>query len=612
MAGESILIVDDNPVNQKLARVVLQRQGYVVLTASDGNEALSILRTFKPKLILMDVRLPGIDGLELTRRIKANPETQGILVVALTASATKDDEDSVRSAGCDGYITKPFEIQKLVWQIREYLDAPKCILVVEDDPVEKNILCGAFERAGFTTMTATDGADAIAKARLSRPALIVSDVFMPGVDGFTLCRAARNDIRLATVPIMLRTAASIEEADESMARTMGASTLVSKNQGSKALLDSVNAALEWKAPVLEPGMDRDIAGIAREFLIEGSQRSLQLCDDLKTGIDIPAAKQLMHRWAGTGGSLGFPEISQAAFAIDSLLELSPSNIDIVEAHFKALPKLFSSALKHSPAPIPVPAEIIEVLSGRNFALAGFEISETSRMQALIERAGATCENPDRAFDITIVKATDDIDVRPYAASAILIVGDRRPGSEEQLERQSHPHDFLNESYTDEEILVRCCQLILRSGIAVTAMPHLSAIAPVTHVRVDGGAVSARVLIADDDPTVTALVSHTLSGFNMEHLATADGADVLRASVEFKPDVIVMDVNMPNVGGFDALTLLKSDDRTKHIPVVLLTARQQEADIMKGFGLGAADYIAKPFNPMELVARIKRLVPAGIP
>ena len=119
--------------------------------------------------------------------------------------------------------------------------------------------------------------------------------------------------------------------------------------------------------------------------------------------------------------------------------------------------------------------------------------------------------------------------------------------------------------------------------------------------------AARVLIADDDPTVTALVSHTVSGFNMEYLATPDGGDVLRLAAEFKPDVIVMDVNMPNVGGFDALSSLKSDDRTRHIPVVLLTARQQEADIMKGFGLGADDYIVKPFSPMELVARIKRLI-----
>ena len=123
MAHESILIIDDSPLNLKLARVLLQSEGYVIRTAGEGNEALSILKTFKPQLVLMDIQLPGIDGLEVTRRIKANPETQGIVVVALTASAMKGDEEKALSAGCDGYITKPFENPKLLSCIREYLDA---------------------------------------------------------------------------------------------------------------------------------------------------------------------------------------------------------------------------------------------------------------------------------------------------------------------------------------------------------------------------------------------------------------------------------------------------------------------------------------------------------
>jgi CheY-like chemotaxis protein len=252
---------------------------------------------------------------------------------------------------------------------------------------------------------------------------------------------------------------------------------------------------------------------------------------------------------------------------------------------------------------------------------------------LFERAGATCENFERPFDITILKVTGEVDISPYAGSALLIVGQQEPAIEAQLEGQSHPHDFLLEPYTDEEILVRCCQLILRSGIVerseckpdakregdnarhqARARPsrNESALPPrrvtrATPPKLEAQLSPARVLIADDDPTVTALVSHTLLGFNMEYRTTSDGGDVVRLAAEFKPGVIVLDVNMPNVSGFDVLASLKSDDQTKHIPVVLLTARQQEADIMKGFSLGADDYILKPFNPMELVARIKRLI-----
>ena len=123
MAHESILIIDDSPLTLKMVRFLLQSQGYVIQTASGGSEALSILHTFKPKLVLMDMQMPGIDGLETTRRIKANPDTQGIVVVALTASAMKSDGEKALSAGCDGYVTKPFENEKLLALIRKYLDA---------------------------------------------------------------------------------------------------------------------------------------------------------------------------------------------------------------------------------------------------------------------------------------------------------------------------------------------------------------------------------------------------------------------------------------------------------------------------------------------------------
>jgi CheY-like chemotaxis protein len=109
MALEPILIVDDNATNLKLARVVLVGEGYEVTTANDAEEALEVLRTFSPRLILMDIQLPGIDGLELTRRLKSDPKTAHIAIVALTAYAMKGDEEKALASGCDGYITKPID-----------------------------------------------------------------------------------------------------------------------------------------------------------------------------------------------------------------------------------------------------------------------------------------------------------------------------------------------------------------------------------------------------------------------------------------------------------------------------------------------------------------------
>ena len=121
MGDELIMVVDDNPVNLKLARVLLMKKGYTVYTAMDADEALAVLESVHPHLILMDIQLPGMDGLTLTRRLKVNPATRDILIVALTAYAMKGDEQKAREAGCDGYIPKPIDPRTFIDTLRQYL-----------------------------------------------------------------------------------------------------------------------------------------------------------------------------------------------------------------------------------------------------------------------------------------------------------------------------------------------------------------------------------------------------------------------------------------------------------------------------------------------------------
>src|SRR6266403_1387335 len=122
MADKSILIVDDNPVNSKLIRVLLAGEGYEVHTAGDAEAALRVLAGLNPDLILMDVQLPGIDGLELTRRLKADPATRGIKILGLTAYAMKGDKEKILAAGCDGYIAKPIDTRTLPKVIGHYFE----------------------------------------------------------------------------------------------------------------------------------------------------------------------------------------------------------------------------------------------------------------------------------------------------------------------------------------------------------------------------------------------------------------------------------------------------------------------------------------------------------
>ncbi|HEY6173119.1 MAG TPA: response regulator [Kofleriaceae bacterium] len=121
MAGERILIVDDNAINLKLVAYLMKANGYTVDTALDAESAIEAIRSNLPDVILMDIQLPGIDGLELTRRLKADPGTRDIVIVAVTAYAMKGDQAKALAAGCDDYITKPIDTRTLPETIAKHL-----------------------------------------------------------------------------------------------------------------------------------------------------------------------------------------------------------------------------------------------------------------------------------------------------------------------------------------------------------------------------------------------------------------------------------------------------------------------------------------------------------
>ena len=124
MSGEPVLIVDDNPTNLKLIRVLLSAEGYEVRTAANAKEAFQILDEFHPRLILMDIQLPDIDGLTLTRQLKNDPRTRDITIIALTAYAMKGDDAQAYASGCSGYISKPIDTRSFPHEIAKYLQPP--------------------------------------------------------------------------------------------------------------------------------------------------------------------------------------------------------------------------------------------------------------------------------------------------------------------------------------------------------------------------------------------------------------------------------------------------------------------------------------------------------
>ena len=137
-----ILVVDDNLVNRKLACSLLRMEGFDVRSCEDAEEVLRVLPDIAPDLILMDIGLPGMDGLTLTRLLKADPRHAGLPIIAMTAFAMKGDELKALEAGCDGYIAKPIDTRQLAAQVQSFLDAAAQrrtqlrVMIVEDHRID--------------------------------------------------------------------------------------------------------------------------------------------------------------------------------------------------------------------------------------------------------------------------------------------------------------------------------------------------------------------------------------------------------------------------------------------------------------------------------------------
>lgn len=120
--SKSILVVEDNELNMKLFQDLLEAQGYDVLQSRDGMEALKLARTHKPDLILMDIQLPEVSGLEVTKWLKEDESLRAIPVIAVTAFAMKGDEEKIREGGCEAYISKPISVVNFLETVQKFLD----------------------------------------------------------------------------------------------------------------------------------------------------------------------------------------------------------------------------------------------------------------------------------------------------------------------------------------------------------------------------------------------------------------------------------------------------------------------------------------------------------
>jgi len=331
MPGQKVLIVDDDPIHLKLTGILLSGKDFEVETAETAEYALEVIRTFQPSLIITDYQLPDFDGLELARRLKANPSTQGIPVVLMTSISQGIDDVIAKQAGCAGFIAKPIRAQTFAEHVlrflkdtdastRPFTGAGLLALVVNDDAVERRILQEQLKAQGFNIAVAADGVDGLNQARSLKPAVIVGDILMPKLDGFKMCIAIREENDLQNIPVVLTTSGSIQKNDELMAQSIGANAFVLRTPDMREVMEAVRTSLIEGArnpPRTNPEL---IESLRRYFLEEGERQTMRLIDQLQSSVNRNALRRLSHRWAGVAATFGYPKISEVARELELLAQ----------------------------------------------------------------------------------------------------------------------------------------------------------------------------------------------------------------------------------------------------------------------------------------------------
>jgi diguanylate cyclase (GGDEF)-like protein len=251
-----ILVIEDNPISRKMTRVALDAEGYTVIEAPDGRTALELMAKDTPDLVLQDLLLPDVNGFDLVSNLRQAPGGERIPIVAVTGLIAKADEMRLAAAPFTDYLFKPVEPSHLIATIHSYLpgretgaeksEKKQRVLLIDDEPAQRKLFATYLTRLGFDVVTATDGHDGLAKARALRPDAVLSDVLMPGMDGFHFCIKLRSDPELAGIPIVLMSSYYEQEADKELARRAGAYALVGTapdfREPIEALRQSLNAA----------------------------------------------------------------------------------------------------------------------------------------------------------------------------------------------------------------------------------------------------------------------------------------------------------------------------------------------------------------------------------
>jgi len=310
----TVLVIEDNELNLKLVRSLLTLGQYQILEAANAEKGIELAREYHPDLILMDVQLPGMDGLTATRIIKKDPDLKEIPVMALTSYAMSGDEGKAIEAGCDGYMTKPIDTRSFLDTISRFIRhnegvKPRIhripphkskLLIVDDEPLNIKQLTAYLPDDKYEIIEAYGGEEALKKVATEYPDLIMMDIMMPEINGYEVTKILKNNPVTWSIPIILITSLDSQESKPKGLDEVGADELLNRPVNETELLARINSMLRLKqhreqlkvrtqsmetfpdrvSKEVSPGRERELPTV---LLVEDNEKDIRLIQNYLRG-----------------------------------------------------------------------------------------------------------------------------------------------------------------------------------------------------------------------------------------------------------------------------------------------------------------------------------------
>jgi two-component system sensor histidine kinase/response regulator len=614
------LVVDDNATSRNVLRSHLESFSFQVAQANSGEQAIQMLENASVenpfRLVLIDWKLPKLDGITVARHIKNNPKITHVpRIIMITAYSREDVIQQSNDANLDGFLIKPVHPSVLLNAITDVFgqdrfdDYPalqnSCsemkheklpeakeakLLLVEDNQINQQVAKEILEQEGFEVVIATDGLDAVQKISTSRFDAVLMDLQMPVMDGYEATRIIRSELQFDDLPIIAMTAHAMGDVKDKCL-SVGMNGYVVKPIDVDELMTHLQAIVKPKTqqissdrslveniklPAALPGIDmqlglKNVAGnvqLFHELLVKFhenfSDASARIEAYLQAG-DNGAALTLLHSLKGVAGNLAMSELNDRIGALEQAIKKQQACVPELTIEF--------SSVQH---------KVLE---------------SVSRLRAIESGELPDGDNPVE-LDLSLVRLA--LEKLFNALDGSRLDADYYFKELKMIVRNAWRSDKLKLlGQTINEFNFAAAQSILQE-IALNLFDTELVQTPVS----SGADNRQKILIVDDMPINIRALGEVLRSRYDIIVATSGEQALLMAESDQPPDLILLDIEMPSMDGRQVCRRLKSNEKTRHIPVIFITGHDEVSEVMAGFESGAVDYISKPFNISVVQARVQ--------